>query len=351
MTAYLDTKSIVRLGMTCFFLADVIGGSRIIWIRALLALECDQCMMPRTYLGLLSNMDTRAIRQLACCPYRLSQGIEGPPPQYAASLLPGGRWLLHTARGTGTNDGSRSRVSCSDLSMIAVVQPSVHFYLEHAAETWPTLCDVQSDFENHRVVAVVSYLGTFPIRHIEVLYVTWSVDSTADPMPIWSRVASLSVEITNIMPAMSTEGCILCIPLSDSGVVIFWDWSLGVWATAITLQAVSLNLSGGNAHLVLKIEWMASCGAPGSTPHICTLWTTQITVSMFLTFHKWFPPHSHVLLSSLNRSVFYNGTKPPVVPVNLECLPVTSHPIYDPLSFALLLRGASMILRIRRVCA
>jgi hypothetical protein len=159
----------------------VIGASRIIWIRALIALEFDQCMMPRTYLGLLGNMDTRAIRQLACSPYRLSQvfrgktsaqltsrvilldhGLEGPPPQYAASLLPGGRWLLHTARGTGANDGSRSRVSCSDLSMIAVVQPSVHFYLEHAAETWPTLCDIQSDFENHRVVAVVSYLGTFP---------------------------------------------------------------------------------------------------------------------------------------------------------------------------------------------
>lgn len=143
--------------------------------------------MPRPFGGQMDNMDTRAIRQVACSPYRLSRafrgkatvklvsrvilldhGLDGPPPQYAVYLLPGGRWLLHTDRGTCLDDGSPSRLSCSDLSIIAVVQPSLPLYLEHAAETWPTLYHVQSDPENHRIVVIVSYLGTFPTYVLEI---------------------------------------------------------------------------------------------------------------------------------------------------------------------------------------
>jgi hypothetical protein len=156
-----------------------IGSHRVIWIRALLALQVEECMMPFTYRPL--TMDAGTLRRSACSPYRLSSaflgrsagrlssqvfhlecGPDGPPPQFAVYLLPGGRWLIHTDRGLASREGGPSRISCSDLSHITIRQPSESLDLTNPAETWPTLHAIQSDPEFGRIVAVVSYLISFP---------------------------------------------------------------------------------------------------------------------------------------------------------------------------------------------
>lgn len=161
-----------------------IGNYRVVWIYALLALARKECMMPFTYEIQLDTMDTKGIRNLACSPWRLSrglmgkislhltprfftlsQGTEGPPPQFAVYLVPGGRWLVHTDRGENPVEGTPSRISCSDIALMGTPgdpQPSVHFDLQHATESWPTLSHVQSDPENNRIVVVISYMDNYP---------------------------------------------------------------------------------------------------------------------------------------------------------------------------------------------
>lgn len=156
-----------------------IGRNRLVWSDVLLAVQRDECMMPFTYQ--LNKMDMDALRHAACSPYRLSGaflgkadgelisrvieldcGRDGPPPQYAVTLLPGGRWFIHTDRGWNPQSGGLSRIVCSDMLPKHGTQPAASFDLANSSETWPTLYAVQSDLPNNRIVAVVSYILSYP---------------------------------------------------------------------------------------------------------------------------------------------------------------------------------------------
>lgn len=156
-----------------------IKDSRIIWLQALRALERSECLIPFTYLT--DGVDTRSLWQSACRPYRLASAIlgkgtvipiiksfyldtagQGPPPQYAMHLVPGGRWIFHTDRGMKLDSSEPARISCSDLSRLGGTQTIRSFPLRFPVDTWPTIYGIQSDPENSRVAIVVSYQRTFP---------------------------------------------------------------------------------------------------------------------------------------------------------------------------------------------
>lgn len=157
-----------------------IENNRVVWLRTLIVLERDECMIPYTYLT--ERMDTRALKHAACAPFRLASAIlgmgtistrtkafkldtagRGAPPQYAIYLVPGGRWIFHTDRGLGANSGGPARISCTDLSDLGRSQRVCSFSLRSPVDTWPTINAVQSDPDNFRITIVVTYQRIFPL--------------------------------------------------------------------------------------------------------------------------------------------------------------------------------------------
>ena len=240
-----------------------IKGNRVIWLRALRALERNECLMPSTYLT--SDISGRDSRHSACLPYRLASAVlgkgailsvtrifhldtagQGPPPQYAVYLVPGGRWIFHTDRGTNINSSEPARISCSDLARMDGAGTMRSFPLRFPVDTWPTIFGIQSDPDNFRTAVLVSYQRAFPVcvclsvvssaytnvifrRYVEVLYATWLPEIRSDNMPAWSRAAHMAVDIAEQVRSMVLGGQYVIVPLSYS--LIVWQWHTGEWAT------------------------------------------------------------------------------------------------------------------------
>lgn len=138
-------------------------------------------MIPLTYK--VEKMDMTALKKAACTPYRLASAIfgkgtvsasaklvtldtagQGPPPQYAVYLIPGGRWIIYTDRGAQYKSGGCARISCADLydSESAKRFPS-SFSLRHPVQFWPTISAVQSNPENSAINIAITYQRTFPV--------------------------------------------------------------------------------------------------------------------------------------------------------------------------------------------
>lgn len=136
-------------------------------------------MVSRTYDT--ESMDIQTLKHAACLPYRLAGAIlgrgtmsadveifeldtagQGPPPQYAIYLLPGGRWIFYTDRGIDPKSGGLARISCTDVSGVDKSQRVSSFSLRLPTETSPTIHAVQSDPDNSRVTVVVTYQDVFP---------------------------------------------------------------------------------------------------------------------------------------------------------------------------------------------
>jgi hypothetical protein len=262
-----------------------IKDNRIVWLRAIRMLEREECLVPFTYLT--DAADTHSLRDSACLPYRLASVIlgigtitpviksfhldtagQGPPPQYAMHLVPGGRWIFHTDRGMQVNSGEPSRISCSDLSRLGGTQPICSLPLRFPVDTWPTIYGIQSDSENSRVTIVVSYQRVFPTwvwtfhlssisslqlnglifrRCLEVLHATWPPGGVPNHMPTWSRAAYLNVDTREAIRSIVLEGQYIAVPLSDS--LIIWHWHTGEW---VTLRSASEKVSRHSVDIAIS---------------------------------------------------------------------------------------------------
>ncbi|KAF8323061.1 hypothetical protein DL93DRAFT_2162259 [Clavulina sp. PMI_390] len=243
---HLNVPGLIRLSMVSRKLRREIENNRIVWLRMLETIERVQCMVPRTYR--VENMDTHALRHDACAPYRLASAIlgkgvvntavktfeletaeQGPPPQYAIYLIPGGRWMFHADRGANFRSGGPARISCTDLSEPTRSQRAKSFDLRLPVDTWPTIHAVQSDPDNSRIRVVVTYQHTFPTRCIEVLHATWPSNTSSGQLPTWSRAAFLEVDIDEPIRALCLEGDHITVPFSSS--VLLWNWAIDRWTT------------------------------------------------------------------------------------------------------------------------